>query len=55
MHVQETFSEVLQCACGKFQVCTISFAYACREVSLVSCMSDLAYDSTPPFFKAELL
>ena len=53
MRAQETFSEVLQCACGKFQACTVSFAYARREVSLVSCMSGLAYDSTPPFFKAE--
>ena len=58
MHVQETFSEVLHCVHGKFQAHTVSFvssAYACRWVSLVSCMSGLAYDSTPPFFKTELL
>ena len=47
MRAQETFPEVLQCVYGKFQVCTVSFvssAYACRWVSLVSCMSGLAYD-----------
>ena len=44
MHAQETFSEVLQCARGKFQARMVSFAYARREVSLVSCMSGLAYD-----------
>ena len=58
MRAQETFPEVLQCVYGKFQACTVSFvssAYACRWVSLVSCMLGLAYDSIPPFFKAELL
>ena len=58
MRAQETFPEVLQYAHGKFQARMVSFvssAYACRWVSLVSCMSGLAYDCTPPFFKAELL
>ena len=45
MRAQETFSEVLQCARGKFQARMVSFAYACREVSLVSYMSGLAYDT----------
>ena len=48
MRAHKTFPEVLQCAYGKFQVRTVSFvssAYACRWVSLVSCMSGLAYDS----------